>query len=391
MKLRILLACLFLLLVAAGSAPAQQVVMNEIYSRGVAGNLDWIELYNPTAAQVDLSSYRIYDIGGQSGTKPKKQFAAGAVIPAKGFYVIITDTADFVGDQSKFGLSQGGEMVWLEDGTGTVIDSVLFADMSSMEETYGRGPDGGAWSLLPVITRGSSNGSIVMNEIYSRGVPGNMDWIEVYNGVSAAVNISRYKIYDIGGQSGTKSKKLFPTGTVIPAKGFYVIITDTSDYVGDLSAFGLSSGGETVWLEDSLGNLIDTVAFGAMSTTQSWSRIPDGGAWQLVNTITRGTTNGTGTGVEDELEVPAAFMLAQNYPNPFNPSTTIRYALPQRSSVSLAVYNAIGQEVALLVRGEQEAGIHEVKFNASNLPTGVYFYRLTAGSFIQTRRLLLLK
>jgi hypothetical protein len=391
MKLRILLVCLFLLLVAAGSASAQQVVMNEIYSRGVTGNLDWIEIYNRSDVQIDISTYKIYDNGGQSGSKPKKQFPAGAVIPAKGFFVIITDTADYVGDLSKFGLSQGGEKVWLEDGAGTVIDSVLFADMSAMEETYGRGPDGGAWSLLPVITRGSSNGAILMNEIWSVGVTGNKDWIEIYNGVSAAVRIGGYKIYDSGGQSGSKPKKPFPPGTVIPAKGFYVIITDTADYVGDLSGFGLSQSGEKVWLEDSVGTIIDSVAFGAMTATQSWSRIPDGGAWVLANTITRGTTNGTGTGVDDGLEVPSAFMLAQNYPNPFNPSTTIRYALPQRSSVSLAVYNAIGQEVALLVRGEQEAGTHEVKFNASNLSTGVYFYRLTAGSFIQTRRLLLLK
>jgi hypothetical protein len=391
MKKWMLPACLCLLLVAAGSAIAQQVVMNEIYSRGVAGNLDWIELYNPGATQVSLAGYKIYDIGGSGGTKPKKQFPASAVIPAKGFYVIITDTADYTGDLSGFGLSSAGEKAWLEDSLGTVIDTVTFAAMTTTQ-TYGRGPDGGAWTLLSAITRGATNGKILTNEIYSRGVAGNLDWIEIYNGVSAPVNITGYKIYDTGGNTGSKPKKRFPDGTIVPAGGFFVIITDTADYTGDLSAFGLSSSGEMVWLEDTLGAIIDTVTFGAMSTTQSWSRIPDGGAWQLANTITRGASNGGGVGVEDgDVTAPERFVLAQNYPNPFNPSTTIRYGLPQRSAVTLGVYNLIGQEVARLVQGEQEAGYHEVKFDGSNLSSGVYLYRLTAGSTVQTRKLMLVK
>jgi hypothetical protein len=89
-------------------------------------------------------------------------------------------------------------------------------------------------------------------------------------------------------------------------------------------------------------------------------------------------------------EVPASFALAQNYPNPFNPSTTIRYALPHRSRVSLIVYNTLGQQVATLVNGEVEAGYHEVTFNANGLASGVYFYRMTAGDFVQTKRLVLL-
>jgi hypothetical protein len=90
-------------------------------------------------------------------------------------------------------------------------------------------------------------------------------------------------------------------------------------------------------------------------------------------------------------QAPLEYQLHQNYPNPFNPSSTIRYSLPQESNVSLAVFSTLGQQVATLVRGEQEAGYHEVKFDATGLSSGVYFCRLEAGDFVQTRKLLLLR
>lgn len=88
---------------------------------------------------------------------------------------------------------------------------------------------------------------------------------------------------------------------------------------------------------------------------------------------------------------PAAFILEQNYPNPFNPGTTLRYALPVASDVTLSVFNPLGQIVAALVNGEQEAGIHEVRFASGNLSSGVYYYRLKAGKFFETKKFLLIR
>jgi len=111
-----------------------------------------------------------------------------------------------------------------------------------------------------------------------------------------------------------------------------------------------------------------------------------GSSFSETKTFTISPTSATGTP-----ELPLEYSLGQNFPNPFNPSTTIRYGLPLKSPVSLVVYNTLGQPVSQLLSGEQEAGYHEVHFDASGLATGVYFYRLQAGNSVLTRRLVLLK
>jgi hypothetical protein len=98
------------------------------------------------------------------------------------------------------------------------------------------------------------------------------------------------------------------------------------------------------------------------------------------------------TGVGGELQAnPTAFRLGQNYPNPFNPSTTITYELPEASVARLNVYDMLGREVSVLVNERRDAGVHQVKFDGSGLSSGVYLYRLQAGTFVQTRKLLLLQ
>jgi len=95
-----------------------------------------------------------------------------------------------------------------------------------------------------------------------------------------------------------------------------------------------------------------------------------------------------------EIEIsipPAAFNLEQNYPNPFNPTTTINYQISELSFVTLKIYDALGNELVTLISEEKPAGNYEIEFNAANIPSGIYFYTLTAGNFIQTKKLVLLK
>ena len=89
--------------------------------------------------------------------------------------------------------------------------------------------------------------------------------------------------------------------------------------------------------------------------------------------------------------VPKTFSISQNYPNPFNPSTKIQYEVPEKSIVSLKVYDVLGNEIITLVNKENLSGRYEVEFNATNLPSGVYFYRIQAGGFVDTKKMIVLK
>lgn len=98
----------------------------------------------------------------------------------------------------------------------------------------------------------------------------------------------------------------------------------------------------------------------------------------------------TPVSVEDE-NIVNQFKLEQNYPNPFNPSTKISYSVPTTSFVNLKVYDTIGNEVAVLVNQEQSSGTYQIDFDASKLSGGVYFYQLTTNSFVDTKKMILIK
>jgi hypothetical protein len=97
------------------------------------------------------------------------------------------------------------------------------------------------------------------------------------------------------------------------------------------------------------------------------------------------------TAVNDNSTIPHTFALEQNYPNPFNPSTVINFSLAKSGKVTLSLYDLLGRQVSELVNDTREAGIYEVKFDGSNLVSGVYFYRLQAGDFVQSKTLMILK
>jgi hypothetical protein len=94
---------------------------------------------------------------------------------------------------------------------------------------------------------------------------------------------------------------------------------------------------------------------------------------------------------EDVAEAPEFYNVSQNYPNPFNPTTKIKYSIPQLSNVVIKVFDILGNEIETLVNDEKPAGIYEITWNAEKFPSGVYFYQIKAGNFIQTKKMILLK
>jgi photosystem II stability/assembly factor-like uncharacterized protein len=155
----------------------------------------------------------------------------------------------------------------------------------------------------------------------------------------------------------------------------YVCGTDGSIY----SSFN----GGTTWNRNTSPSSAWLYGLSFVNETKGWAV---GGSSILTSTYQNSTSINTAKSL-----IPVLFYLSQNYPNPFNPTTMIRYGLPEREDTRLIVYNTLGQKVMTLVQETQEAGLHEAKFDGSNLASGVYFYRIQAGSFVQTKRLLLLK
>jgi hypothetical protein len=96
------------------------------------------------------------------------------------------------------------------------------------------------------------------------------------------------------------------------------------------------------------------------------------------------------TAIEEDFNSVNFYCLTNNYPNPFNPSTTIKYELPKTSFVKIIIYDILGREIEKLVNEEKAVGKYEVNFDASDLPSGIYFYKMQAGDFIETRKMVLL-
>jgi hypothetical protein len=264
----------------------------------------------------------------------------------------------------------------------------------------------------------NSNNSIVINEINYKSSPvfDTEDWIEIFNPSNESVDLSGWKFRD----NDISNQFIFGQSTSIRAHEYLVICRDTISFrklypykkniIGNFK-FGLNNDKDHIYLIDATNVTIDEVAY---EVDGFWNSLPNGKGptlslinYQLDNSKaeswtasklhgTPGYINDVYTKV-DELEngLPSEFILYQNYPNPFNPITTIQYSIPSGVETSymtsLQVYDVLGREVALLVNQKQSAGNYEVKFDASQLVNGVYFYRLQAGSHFSVKKMIILK
>jgi hypothetical protein len=170
----------------------------------------------------------------------------------------------------------------------------------------------------------------------------------------------------------------------------------TNTYVGSLAVSGtnlfagtygnvfLSTDNGTSWSAVNTGLTYPYVYSLAVSGTNLFAGTHGGGVWRRpLSEMTDVEQTSTA--------VPRTFSLEQNYPNPFNPGTTIGYELPKSAMVTLSVYDILGREVSVLVNERKNAGSYTVKFDASGLANGMYFYQLQAGDFVSVKKLVVLR
>lgn len=217
------------------------------------------------------------------------------------------------------------------------------------------------------------------------------DWIEIFNRSDEAISLSGYYLTD---NFSITNKWAFPD-TVIGAGEFILIWADgdTGDY-GLHTNFSLNKDGERIGLyhfQNEEFCMVDQIEFGAQEEDISFGRSPDGSENWASMEPTPGWGNGT-TAVSEYSEViPAGFYLRQNYPNPFNSSTVIVFNLAKSAKVSLTVFDVNGRETAVLLDGYKSAGLNEIRWDAENVSSGIYFVRLMSGSKSETLKLLLVK
>ena len=388
------------------------LVVNEIVADNTGGVFDdhgeredWLEIYNPGAATVDLAGMYLSD---NLGNENKWQIPAGISIVAGAHLVFWADGDTLQGPMhTNFKFSASGEEVGIfgaRDLGNTMINGWKFGPVAA-NVAVGYRPDYSGTSTPGVVyapdylatpTPGASNATsayyspVCINEFQTTSLGGGVDdWIELYNRGPAAYDLSGAFLSD-NRDNNTKYK--FPPGTTIGA-GQFLVRNEVQ------LGFSMSSSGEVIVLTaaDSTSGL-DFYDFKQEAPDTSEGRTPDGmGRWAKFPTPTPGATN------IGALAVPPGFpdgtgvlSAVRAVPNPFGASTEIRFVLGQREVVTAAVYDPAGRRVRVLQSGTLEPGSHAFGWNGgqesgARAGAGLYFVRVSTAASTRTCRVVLLK
>ncbi|MFA6455416.1 MAG: SBBP repeat-containing protein [Bacteroidota bacterium] len=347
--------------------PGESVYVNgshKITKYDLQGNTLWQKDIGGSACTIDQTG-NFYVANGAEGGPPR----------APSYFI----TAKY---------NSNGNLTWItqSDSGEYCLPTAIVVD--STGNVYVTGWGWGLDDKFNVMVKYNSNG----NKLWNRGIG-----ISSPNSFTVDGNGSVYMMECVGGDYITiKYNASGDTVWVRSYKG-----TENSD---DRTSSLLVDRSGNVYVTGSTG----TVKYNSSGSQQWWSPYPASliAIDQSENIIVAGTkkwearSSGISvvklkqipTSVNNKIsEVPSSFALKQNYPNPFNPSTTIRYAIPTFANVKLVIYDLLGREIATLVNEEQSAGWKEVRWNASNFASGMYFYQLRSEGFNQTKKLMLMK
>ncbi|MFZ1292495.1 MAG: lamin tail domain-containing protein [Melioribacteraceae bacterium] len=418
--------------------------INEIhYNPGNGEEYRFVEIYNRGKSSVNLNNFKIS--GDINFTFENTTISFGE------YLIIAKNKNKYEGNNYKVFQWQNGDLknslgnILLLDNNDNIIDFVNYDSKYWWpQEPNGNGPSlelqninyenmvSQNWrsSFTNGGTPGRSNNSNQFTKIFINEFLASNDklfkdefnefddWIEIYNNNNSPANIAGLYITD---NFNNPCKYQIPFSstelTTIPAKSHILLWADEQTEQGIFHLnFKLDKDGEEIGLVQVIDNdtlIIDSLTYSTQTTNISFGRFPDGtNNWQFINNPTPADSNKIITNIEEEKKMPTEFSLSQNYPNPFNPNTTIEYSIPSNSvmlnsfqhlsnseipkqvrddNVKLIVYDVLGREVKTLVNEKQKPGIYKVEFSGSKLSSGIYLYQLKSGTFIQTKKMILLK
>ncbi len=241
-------------------------------------------------------------------------------------------------------------------------------------------------SSISIVGTGD-NGLLVVTDTTSDGVWGANFDLEIIKLDSAGHRVWKRKYGGGGHESGGSIKRVGYNSCILAGT-----FADSITNIAQAWLININDFGDTLWTKTFQMGTIGTWAIptsdGGYAIT-GWTRSIDTGDYDVI--LIKTNSNGA-VGVKEADPVrPDQYYLHQNYPNPFNPSTTIRFSVRKNGHTSLRVFDVLGREVATLVNETKPAGTYDVKFNANHLSSGVYFYRLQVGSFIETKKMMLIK
>jgi len=403
--------------------PPPTIVINEINYHPLQGDDDeYIELCSIGDSPIDLT-----DFSFANGIE--FIFPTGTIINPGEFILLLKNIEKYPKlDCQRFQWTNGnladeGELILLFDHKGITADSVYYRSQSPWPSR----PNGGGFSLelkRPFLDNslsenwqgsyhyGGSPGKPnirVINELYINEFLAsnhltnrdeffeNNDWIELYNGGTAPIDISGLYLSDDNDkpemwQIPTVSSHI----TTIQPDSFLLLWADGDTAQGPLHLnFQLNMDGESIMLaqivdEDTI--FIDSLTYTKQTSDISYGRFPDGSSnWLSFSIPTPGFSN-VDTAVEKHNNVSTGFdNLEQNYPNPFNLETTIRFTVKKPGRVILRLYDILGRDVRKLVDDYYDRGQFQVKFDARNFSSGLYFYTIQIGNYQATKKMVYLK
>ncbi len=269
-------------------------------------------------------------------------------------WTVTSDATGYIFGQNKY-VDLGKYQRFDFNGTGNIIEAkVYFA--------------------AKTINGSADNFNLVIRSVGTDGAPNNLLYSATYS--TNVIDISN---------KGVVPNSFTISPQVSFSNSFFIGLEWTSSFDDRFAVMadtnGQGNGQRRAWEKWSDGRYFDIQS----QWTDASSKSIDVDMWiaAVINVL---------TDVQPEMNaIPTDYTLYQNYPNPFNPTTKIKYSLPKSSFVQLKIFDLLGNEITSLVKGEQTAGYHEVEFNASSLSSGIYFYRLEAGGFSFSKKLILMK